>query len=390
MYIPEDILTLIIAGRQRKLTRKEELALQSWLQLNPCHQAEVQKLLSSLQEYQSAECFRQIDTDIAWNRVNRQISSSARWSQTRHIRRWGKIAAVLVPLVLAGSWFRGIHSGEERKTNLPETVVTQANLPQVELTLADGQKIILKNQKQKKIKDQAGKVIGTDSADILVYSPGTVEKQEWNTVKIPGGGEYQLLLSDGTRIWLNSATELEFPVQFNGRERRVKLKGEAYFKVVKDSLRPFLVETEYSEIRVLGTSFNVSAYREDGYQHTTLVEGSVEVLLPEDTYRLGPGEQWMLNVREHSVAVKKVDVLLYTSWKDGIFRFSDMPLDELTVKLQRWYNIRFLFQNADCRRARFTGAVPRDVKIDDFIRLIETTTSVKFEMNGDTVIILKK
>lgn len=390
MNIPEDILTLVIVGKQRPLTSEEELTLQDWLQGDTGREMEVQKLISSLQEYQLAECLRHVDVESGWAKVDGQTSGAAGWRKKRQISYWCKIAALLIPFVIAGTLAWWLNSGKERTVEISEFVDIRPGSEQAELILADGQKITLKNQKQKEITSRDGKVIGLDSANTLTYASGESRIQDWNILRIPKGGEYQLILSDGTRVWLNSDSELKFPVRFNQGERRVKLKGEAFFEVAKDVVHPFLVETEYSEIRVLGTAFNVSGYEGDAFQQTTLVEGSVEVILPERTCLLEPGKQLELNLQDRSVAIKHVDVSLYTSWKDGLFRFCDMPLEELVVKLERWYNVSFFFIQEECREVRFTGAIRKYSDFHEFIRLIETTTDVKFNVKESTVTIQKK
>ena len=235
-----------------------------------------------------------------------------------------------------------------------------------------------------------GSVLGRDSANTLVVGKDRKGEVEQSVIRVPQGGEYGVVLADGSKVWMNSESELKFPSAFEGKERVVELKGEAYFDVAKDAGHPFIVKTGESAIRVLGTSFNICGYAEDGFQQTTLVSGSVEVDYKGKQYRLTPGEQ--LEVREAGKApeIKKVDVRLYTSWKDGMFRFMDMPLDALTMKLKRWYNVNFVFENESCKTYRFTGAVRKDVDFNEFIHLVETTTNVRFEIDGDNITIKEK
>ena len=145
-----------------------------------------------------------------------------------------------------------------------------------------------------------------------------------------------------------------------------------------------------SSVKVLGTSFNVCSYEEDSLEQVTLEQGGVEVKHHDETYLLHPGEQFELDTTNEEIEVKPVNVKLYTSWIDGMFRFHNMPLDLLTVKLERWYDVHFVFSNEDCKNYRFTGAIRKDVDFNEFIRLIERTTNVKFIINQKDIIIQEK
>ena len=160
--------------------------------------------------------------------------------------------------------------------------------------------------------------------------------------------------------------------------------------VTKSKEWPFIVRTCRSSVKVLGTSFNVCSYEEDALEQVTLEQGGVEVKHHDETYLLHPGEQFELDTTNEEVEVKPVNVKLYTSWIDGMFRFHNMPLDLLTVKLERWYNVHFVFSNEVCKNYRFTGAIRKDVDFNEFIRLIERTTNVKFVINQKNIIIEEK
>lgn len=388
--IPEEIVLLILAERQRRLIGEEASELKAWINENPGYEKEIRKWQQLIYDGVSAEVYHRIDRNAAWEKVNTQTTRPAGWRKQRRIFHWRSIAAVLLPFAFIGIalFWLGRKDTKEQIINRENGI--RSGMAQAELILSGGKKITLRNSQQQKIVNLDGQVIGVDSVNTLIYTAQKLSTEEWNTLRVPRGGEYQLILSDGTKVWLNADSELKFPVQFKGEERRVELKGEAFFEVVKDSAHPFRVETAYSGIRVLGTSFNVSGYEGDEVQQTTLVEGSVEVILPGKVCRLEPGKQLELNLRNQSVAIKEVDVALYSSWKDGIFRFCDMPLNELMVKLQRWYEMDFLFRHDECKKIRFTGAIRKYADFQEFIRLIETTTDVRFGVEGNTVMIQKK
>ena len=153
-------------------------------------------------------------------------------------------------------------------------------------------------------------------------------------------GEYKLVLSDGTKVWLNSASKLKYPVAFTGGQRKVFLEGEAYFEVAADTVHPFLVETSGMSVTVLGTGFNVMAYPEEMEAAVTLVHGKVGVQTDHRQQILQPDEQYVYQTTTRRGTVRKVDVSQYVDWKDGILNFDSMPLEELTRRLGRWYEDR--------------------------------------------------
>ena len=218
------------------------------------------------------------------------------------------------------------------------------------------------------------------------------EKAElvYNTLTVPRCCEYHLVLADGTRVWLNSDSELRFPVDFVGEERRVFLKGEAYFQVAKNAEKPFRVEAGAIQIEALGTGFDVSAYREDGKWMTTLVDGSVRVsdLGSQQQSVLVPGEQARL--QDGVLVTEKVNVSEIIGWKEGRFVFSDLPLEEIAHQLERWYDVEIDFQDVVVKYYRFTGVMKRYNQLSQLIELIEETTDVKFQVNGRQVTICRR
>ena len=204
----------------------------------------------------------------------------------------------------------------------------------------------------------------------------------YNTITVPRGGEYQLTLSDGTRVWLNAETELKYPVAFVGEGREVMLKGEAYFEVAKNVSRPFVVKTEQLDIKVLGTSFNMKSYPSET-QQVTLVQGKVEVRVGNYSRKLQPGEQ--LNYSSEGPEIRDVDVKAYTAWKDRRFVFNDDLLEEVIHKLGRWYDVEFFLRDAEVRKIRFTGNLPKYRNLDQVLNKLELTTHIRFVQNGRAI-----
>ena len=308
----------------------------------------------------------------------------------RQIVRWGYAAVVTLAIGVGVLLLTEKDDEQAVKVEFVESQIVPGS-PKAVLTLASGEELDLQEEGQFVSKDSSRiRNVG----NVLEYEAGVKKhgekKLEYNTLTIPRGGEYQLKLEDGTNVWLNAETELRFPVAFGDSERRIFLKGEAYFDVTKSKEWPFIVRTCRSSVKVLGTSFNVCSYEEDALEQVTLEQGGVEVKHHDETYLLHPGEQFELDTTNEEVEVKPVNVKLYTSWIDGMFRFHNMPLDLLTVKLERWYNVHFVFSNEVCKNYRFTGAIRKDVDFNEFIRLIERTTNVKFVINQKNIIIEEK
>ncbi|MCL3780314.1 FecR family protein [Prolixibacteraceae bacterium JC049] len=206
-------------------------------------------------------------------------------------------------------------------------------------------------------------------------------------LKVPRGGVFQMELPDGTKVWVNSESELEFPSKFTGNRRLVKVKGEAYFEVESDKANPFFVQTPKALVRVTGTRFNVSAYQNDIHTAVTLAEGHVDVELEKKWHQLSPGKQISYHNTNGEIHTRKVDVSSLTSWINGIFEFEDMAIENLVVKLERWYDMEFVFKNEQVKKQRFTGAVKKDVSISYLLDMITETTNMNYSIANKQVII---
>ena len=262
----------------------------------------------------------------------------------------------------------------------------------VQLFMAEGQVMELTGIGIDTLLQRDGVDIRVTRGKGLTYSGG--EKAGvvpvYDVLRVPRGNEFYIKLSDGSEVWLNSDSELRFPVKFVGNERKLYLKGEAYFKVTKDLLRPFRVMVEEMLVEVLGTSFNVNGYRDERALVTTLVEGSVKV---KDTVsgfecRLCPGQQVELSDGRGVVREVLMDGVI--AWKEGRFLFREMPLEEIAKQLERWFDVEFVFQDKVLREHRFTGVVKRYNGVEEICALIGETTKMEFEIHGNKVVVSSK
>lgn len=257
------------------------------------------------------------------------------------------------------------------------------------LTLEDGEDINL----EKGVSYQSDNI--NSNGEEIIYRTGKEKNViSYNYLTIPRGGQFSLLLSDGTKVWLNSETKLKYPVQFiEGNSRVVELiYGEAYFDVshsTEHNGTSFKVLNNSQEIEVLGTEFNVKAYRDETHVYTTLVNGKVKVIYSNGQQVLNPDYQTSLNIHNHSMNVTKVNVYDEISWKDGIFSFKNKSLDEIMKVLSRWYDIEVEFNNSELGNLKFNGVLGKDQEIEQILATIQAFGAIKEYQINKNVVLLK-
>ena len=254
------------------------------------------------------------------------------------------------------------------------------------LVLADGSKVILDTATNGTIaQNQNIRVIKLADGQLAYASlKNKAAAISYNTLSTPRGGQYSISLPDGTKVWLNSASSLRFPSAFAGSERVVELTGEAYFEVAKKASQPFKVKLPEMEVRVLGTHFNVMAYEDEEMIKTTLLEGSVGIQNNTSAIRLKPGQQ--AQVRQGKINVKEhVDVEEAIAWKNGLFNFEGATIEAVMRQMKRWYNIEVVYKNRI--NDHFTGTISRNVGIDKVFKMLELTGAVHFIINGNQIIV---
>lgn len=248
------------------------------------------------------------------------------------------------------------------------------------LTLADGRRIALDDAADGPLE---GNLVKSDGQ--LVYGSGKGAGR--NVITVPNGGQWQVVLPDGTRVWLNSASALTYPVAFKGsRERVVELKGEAYFEVSKDAAHPFLVKTDKQVVSVLGTHFNVNAYADEGAVRTTLEEGKVRVSAQGMGQLLVPGQESVLS--GGNLRVGQADLEEALSWKNGYFRFNDENIQSIMRKLARWYDIEVIY-TVNAPTGGLNGKMSRYKNIAQVLRALEATQTVHFKIEGRRITVLE-
>lgn len=265
------------------------------------------------------------------------------------------------------------------------------------LQLASGEELVLKKDNQQEVAMGEGMMLQRDSIRENGCDESSTEENGekqvvYNSVRVPKGGEYNLTLADGTNVWLNSDSELRFPARFVGNTRVVDLKGEAFFEVRADKTHPFIVRTGNADIKVLGTAFDVMNYEDEANVVVALQQGKVSFVTKETEgeRELKPGEVLRMNKDSGYVAVTQEDVERLSAWRTGYFYFENMPMEELVVKLERWYQVKFVFANEEVKRMRFTGAVKKYNNLNYILNVIEKTQDISFVDFGGKIKVYKK
>lgn len=360
----------------------EQRLLDSWMKEKEEHKQLFDRLRKDTRFAEEYGIFREVDTTRAWEtfRVKNGLG------RQRRMTTWIKYAAVIaLPLLIAGVWLLFPRGGERSIPVAQNTKIVKREESPV-LEVVGGGKVILEKEKDKMI--EAGRGVDVQqSSGMLVYSDSVVsEYVDTNVLRIPKGGEFKLQLADGTRVYLNSATDLRYPVAFTGPERRVYLKGEAYFEVAKDVEHPFIVVTDDVQVRVYGTSFNVNTLGADGVR-TVLVEGKVGIRGQDldREYVLKPNELAFYDRNSRDMKIETVDPDLYTLWRKGIFVFERETLENIMNTLSLWYDMEVFFQSESAKQLHFSGHMKRYEQIEDILHAITDATGVVFTINDRTV-----
>ena len=365
-----------------EITDDEKRQLDEWINLSPENKAFFDEICSSDTIASSYSTYKRIDTNRAFQNFRKRTGQK---SKNKIFAPWLKYAAAVLLLISLSLPFIFHFRSDLSK----QTASIKPGSSQAVLVTDDGSELALNSDSVTQIKS-GNKLLATNSAGNIHYNniEGKNITEKYNTLIIPRGGEYRVTLSDGTKIHLNSATELRYPVAFNSKSREVYLKGEAYFDIAKDSKRPFFVNAEDIKIKQYGTAFNVNN-RDGQFVEITLVHGSVSILThnAHDEVLLAPYQLAKYNKAEKTVDVKTVDILPYVAWHDGKFIFNDKPLNEIMETLSLWYDINAEFKNADIETLRFTGNVSREAPIQDILKAIEFTTEAEISIKNKTVYI---
>ncbi|WP_222982430.1 FecR family protein [Flagellimonas meishanensis] len=369
---------LILKKLNNNLTQEEEEIFNAWYSESETHRLYYKKVEESY-----SKALDIVDIRKGWEAINSKIYPK------KGVSRYLKYAAAAIVLALLSLPF--VLTNQEPTTQPAISVgntVIEIGTDKATLTLEDGTKVPL--EKGKAFNTQTL----TSNGKQLVYKSKAdkTEPLKYNTLTIPRGGQFYLVLADGTKVWLNSDSELRYPVTFaSNLPRKVELLyGEAYFEVspsTENNGTHFLVATQEQEVDVLGTEFNVRAFKEDKFIETTLVNGKVAVKNGGNISNLTPGYQSKLDKGTQEISIAKADVRNVISWKDGLFSFKNMPLKDIMTVLSRWYDVDVEIVNEDVSKITFNGVFNRNQDLENILSIIQNTNEAKLTTKGKTIMV---
>jgi len=377
-----DIARLIARYLSGEIGEEEQAELVRWRNESPENERLFQEICKEENIKQNVRKRQTFHVEDGWEGVQRKIQRH----RFRH-RVWNicKYAAILI-LPIAIATVAMYENGNDSQSLSHVTEQITPGSKKAVLILDNGEAIDLKSTSGVELKEKDGTIIQVDSTALnYQQTPDrSSDRLAYNKVNVPRGGEYQLTLSDGSKVHLNSMSSIRFPVQFAQNSRLVELEGEAYFEVSKTG-QPFIVQTKGMKIEVLGTTFNVSAYANEEYQ-TTLVIGSVKVQTEDGNNRiLKPSEQACITPGSNQINVRNVDTAFYTSWIHGKINFKDQRLEDIMKTLSRWYDMDVIYENEAVKDLRFGCYINRYNEITPLVKLLEHTGRITINVEGKTI-----
>ena len=387
------ISSLIIKDFNGHITEDESVDLQTWRNDESQNLLLFEKLNNNKigkDEYQRYKFANESDD---WSKI---INMAKGKKEHRSAWRYAILYAAAAITLAIGCWW--LYTSNCKVTVPASQLVAPINTSDFNsykaiLQLPEGKNIGLTtlnhNPRNQKLLQDYG-IVRSDS--MLSYNnPQSVATIEWHSLFVPRAGHYAITLPDSTQVWLNAETSLKFPTQFDNNERRVILSGgEAYFKVAKDINKPFYVEVEGMTVQVTGTEFNINAYPEAKEIATTLVNGGININSKNKTVSVKPSEQAVFVKSSNQISKSVVDVGLYTSWKNGVYEFSNTDLGALANVMKRWYDVEFVFLSEELKNIRFSGAIVRNKPLSFILDMIKETRMIDYSISGNTIYIRNK
>lgn len=351
--------------------------------------------------YMSFQNDKEWNSDIHGNQgskedeIYRNIEKAIFKKPSSNYKYWIAVAATIL-FTITVSLYNYLASPLEHefstKTSSPSTNIVPGGDKAV-LILADGSEVLLDQINHGEITEFNGVKISKSADGLLVYevvSDSNSSSTQFHTISIPRGGQYKVVLPDGTQVWVNSSSTLKYPTKFALNERRVELNGEAYFEVVSNDNQPFIVETEQEIVKVLGTEFNLNAYPDEVVSRTTLIGGRVKISPRGNSSwvkELSPGQQGI--VHGNDIQIVRVNTSEAVAWKNGEFMFNRESIGSVMRKIARWYDVEVIYKKPIGDDVKIWGTVSRFDNISEVLKLIEHTKTVRFKVEGRKVYVIK-
>ncbi|MBV7531102.1 FecR family protein [Chitinophaga sp. sic0106] len=375
----KNLIPLLVKGQQ---SAEQQQAFETWLQLaSPEELSEVMDLYYDALDGEDIISF--MPADFPANFQNRMRAALPTQRLPKKPTRYLRIAAAVALLLAAGT-------GVLLLTNKPAPkVAEQVIKPGTDkaiLTLADGRKVELGGSQNDSIIQSGVQVIQLNST-VISYAGTSGDQHSFNTLTTPRGAQFQIVLPDGSRVWLNAVSSLRYPVAFSNQHRTVELSGQAYFDVTP-STTPFIVKSGTTSIEVLGTDFDVMAYAEEGPVTTTLVKGSIAVQAGSSRKQLQPGEQVTYNETKKELVLSHPAIEEVIAWKEGEFRFNGVSIIAIMRQLSRWYDVDIRYEGPLPTTA-FSGTLSRKENVKQILYALEATEAAHFTIEGNTIVVKK-
>jgi transmembrane sensor len=316
-----------------------------------------------------------------WDR----IKATKKIRRTRKVRQRWIMAASFVSFICLGTWLvqrPGVKAPEIAQTRVP---AVEPGKKQARLILSNGSTVVLGQQENLIIEE--GEIKMKLENKSLDYTGVSSKQVYWHRIEVPRGGTYFLKLPDGTSVWLNAESTMEFPTAFNGTERVVSIKGEAYFEVAKDALKPFLVKVDGTTVEAIGTAFNINTHWKTGQVKTILTEGKIKVSDGESMQYVNAGHATLSG--NGLIRVEKADTEEALAWRDGYFYFDGKNLKEIMEEISRWYNVELDFKT-ETHNETYKGGIKRTESIESVCTMLEGLTSFDLEVKNRTLLVRSK
>ncbi|MFC0773398.1 FecR family protein [Terrimonas alba] len=384
----ERVAYLVSGFLRQSLTEEELDELDAWIVESDDNQMLFEELTDPKNIEAGMRQMEGIDTEKALRKIKSQIKVKEVQPSWRKRHYW--TYGIAASLLLATGLFYFNKAGKKNVPAENTSAITDL-LPggnKATLQLADGSIVNLQEQKSGLLKNENGVLINKTNDGQLTYSGTATSPQdiEYNTLVTPKGGQYQVILPDGTRAWLNAASSLKYPVAFTGSERIVELDGEGYFEVAKNAAKPFKVRLRNeTEVQVLGTHFNINAYDDEDRIRTTLLEGTVAVSSKKNKLTLAPLQQAVVHNNNEILLDKNANTSAVMAWKNGQFVFKDAPIESVMRQVARWYDVDIDYEGKVTYH--FNATIDRNVPVSKLFKLLEMTDNVHFTIKGKKIIV---
>ena len=381
-----EIARIIQKSLKGQLSESEERQLSDWRKVSGENERAFQRMISEDFYTVGMEKLETYDYRVAYGRFLQRKYQQRR--KRKFLINVVRVAAVALPFIIALVLYVGLNRDEEQTLRPSLATNILPGTSKAVLTLANGQMIPLGKEAADSTIITDGTQINASGSGVTYASGGESESIVYNKLEIPRGGEFCLTLSDGTRVWLNSETSIQYPVAFGAKERRVFVQGEAYFEV-SPSDKPFEVHGGGQSVCVLGTSFNVMAYGDEAKVQTTLVSGSVRVVLDQSdkTVLLTPGHQAEMDKNSGKISMREVNVENYIGWKDKLFIFDEEDLVTIMKKLARWYDVDIIIETPELKEKIFYGVIRKYENISKILGMLKKTQNIDYLIEGKKIVI---